>query len=278
MSNPRMCPHCRAFIDPKAKFCPYCENEVGVSFRQTAQPSEPALRGLVPQSHFTTFILLAINFGLFVVMLVLSKQLGWEDFMSIHGGVLDVFGAKERVAIVVYDQWWRLVTAGFLHAGILHILMNSWVLFGLGAQVEHVFGTSRYLVIYLLSSIGGFFVSLQWTPAPSVGASAALSGLIGAMMAFARRTGQDFIWSFYLRWMIIIAVLGLVVSGIDNAAHFGGFVTGFLVGYLASSPRRTPDSETLWKAAATLLCVVTAGSLAMAYRTITAALNQLGTN
>lgn len=275
MPNPRMCPHCRAFIDPKAKVCPYCENEVGISFRRQAEPEAPALRGLVPQSHFTTFILLAINFGLFLAMMLLSSNLGSEDFWDVRFDVLSVFGAKERMAIVVYDQWWRLVTAGFLHGGILHILMNSWVLYGLGAQVEHVFGTARYLVIYLLSSIGGFFLSLEWTPALSVGASAALSGLIGAMMAFARRTGQSFIWSFYLRWMIIIAILGLIISGIDNAAHFGGFATGFGVGYLASSPRRTPDSETLWKAAATVLCVVTAVSMAMAYKTITEALSRL---
>ena len=275
MPNPRMCPHCRAFIDPKAGFCPYCENEVGASYRQKAQPDQPALRGLVPQSHFTTFILLAINFGIFLVTMVLSMQLGSDDFLSVHGGVLNVFGAKERIAIVLYDQWWRLVTAGFLHGGIIHLLMNSWVLFGLGVQVEEVFGTARYLVIYLLSSVIGFLVSLYWTPAMSIGSSAALSGLIGAMMAYAKRTGQDFIWSFYLRRMIIIAVLGLIIPAIDNAAHFGGFVGGFGIGFLAASRRVTPDSETLWKAAATLLCVATAGSMAMAYRTISEALNSL---
>ncbi|MEZ5365296.1 MAG: rhomboid family intramembrane serine protease [Bryobacterales bacterium] len=71
---------------------------------------------------------------------------------------------QNRLAILGYGQWWRLITAGFLHGGIFHILMNSWVLYDLGAQVEHIYGTSRYLAIYLISSIGGFAASLFGLP------------------------------------------------------------------------------------------------------------------
>ena len=137
--------------------------------------------------------------------------------------------------------------------------MNSWVLFDLGAQVEKVYGTSRYLAIYLISSTFGFYVSLLLSNAPSLGASAALSGLIGAMMAFARRTGQSFIWSFYLRWAIMIAVIGLLIPLIDNAAHLGGFIAGFGVGWIAASPEITRTTEAIWKAAATV-CVLAAGA------------------
>ncbi len=275
MPKPRMCPHCRAFIEPQAKVCPYCENEVGASFQQRAQPDAPALKGLMSQAHFTTMILLAINFGLFIVMMVLSQRLGWDSVLSLPMPVLEVFGAKVRFNVMYAGEWWRLVTAGFLHGGVIHLLMNSWVLFGLGAQVEHVFGTARFLVIYLLSNVAGFGASLYWTAAPSVGSSAALSGLIGAMMAYARRTNQDFIWSFYLRWIIMLAVIGLMLPVIDNAAHFGGFVAGFGVGHVATSRRITPDTETLWKAAATILCVVSIASMAMAYQAISQALSSL---
>src|SRR5690606_37822627 len=191
------------------------------------------LRGLVPQTHFTTFIILALNFGVFLATLTLSSKYG-GSFLSLDGRVLEVFGWKERFAILAAGQWWRLITAGLLHGGVMHILMNSWAMYDLGAQVEHVFGTARFLAIYILSSIAGFYASLQLNAYPSVGASAALCGLIGAMMGYARRTRQSFVWSFYLRWVIILAVLGFVFDMVDNAAHFGGFAAGFALGWIAS--------------------------------------------
>ena len=107
-----------------------------------------ALRGLIPQTHFTTVIILALNFGLFVASLLLSMKLGSESMMSIPVEVLVVFGAKYGPPMVRQEQWWRLVTAGFLHGGVFHILMNSWVLLDLGSHAEAIFGTPRYLVIY----------------------------------------------------------------------------------------------------------------------------------
>src|ERR1035437_3996844 len=92
------------------------------------------------------------------------------------------FGAKFNMGLA-NGEWWRLVTAGFLHGGLLHILMNSWVLFDLGAQVEEVYGANRLLVFYFLSTASGFLASAWWSPVLSVGASAGVFGLIGAMIA-----------------------------------------------------------------------------------------------
>jgi rhomboid protease GluP len=153
--------------------------------------------------------------------------------------------------------------------------MNSWVLFDLGAQVEDIFGTQRYLVIYFFSTAAGFYASLQWTPALSMGASAALCGLIGAMMAYAKRTGQTMVWSFYMRWIIMIAVIGLIVPVIDNAAHFGGFAAGFVIGYLAGTPGANRDVETLWSAAATATVVMVGACILMQYRILAQALASL---
>ncbi len=261
MANTRMCPNCRAFIDAKERVCPYCETEQRAVRRETPSATGTALKGLIPETHFTTVIFLAINFGLFIVMMLLSQKFG-GSFMSINGGVAELFGAKVALNIRYKGEWWRLITAGFLHGGILHILMNSWVLFDLGAQVEHVYGTARYLVIYLVSSVFGFYVSLLVTPASSLGASAALSGLIGAMMAYAKRSGQSFVWSFYLRWAIMIAVIGLLIPAIDNAAHFGGFIGGFAVGWAAASENVNRTTEAVWKAAATVCALTAGGALA----------------
>jgi rhomboid protease GluP len=269
-----MCPHCRAFIDPKARVCPYCENEVGKPALRLEE-SASALRGLIPQTHFTSFIILALNFGLFVASMILSMKLSGDSGGSfgVSGQVLQVFGAKDAY-FILHGEWWRLVTAGFLHAGVFHILMNSWVLFDLGSHAEQVFGTSRFLVIYLISSVFGFIASLFWSPMSlSIGASAAACGLIGAMMAYGHRSGSRLIWSFYMRWIVMIAVIGLLPGfNIDNAAHLGGFVAGFAVGYLASGPPVARPMETIWNLAAGASVAVVAVSFLLAYQSLSRAL------
>ncbi len=231
MAAPRMCPHCRAFSDPKDRVCEYCGHEVGKPFANRPEAAAAAIRGFFPQAQSTTSIILFINFAVFVATLILTYKVTGDAgglFGGIDGGVLRVFGAKDAY-FIARGEWWRLVTAGFLHAGVFHILMNSWVLFDLGSRVEEIFGTARFLVIYLVSSAFGFWVSLLWSPLTySIGASAAACGLIGAMLAYARRTGSSMMWSFYMRWIIMIAIIGLFPGfSIDNAAHFGGFAAGF---------------------------------------------------
>lgn len=225
------------------------------------------LSSFIPDSQFTTVILLAINFGLFVAALVLSnKMTGNGGGFSINDGILEYFGSKHRLLIIVNGQWWRLVTAGFLHGDMMHILMNSWALFSLGAQLESIVGTARYLVIYLVSSVGGFYLSFLLSPAPSVGSSAAIAGLIGATMAYAKRTNQSMLWAFYMRWVIILGLIGMWPGlRVDNWAHLGGILTGGAIGWFAASPHVNRDIETLWKSAATVCCLVTAAALAFAY-------------
>src|SRR5258708_38037891 len=102
-------------------------------------------------------------------------------------------------------EGWGVVAAGFLHGGLLHILMNSWGLFDLGAVVDEMYGTSRMLVIYFVSTITGFYVSSLWKMGPSIGASAALFGLIGCMIALGTRYRSsvgDRIRSLFVRWLI----------------------------------------------------------------------------
>ena len=121
-----------------------------------------------------------------------------------------------------------MITAGFLHGGVLHILMNSWVMFDLGFRVEELFGTARFLVIYLVSSACGFVASTFWTPYLSIGASAGIFGLIGALIADGYRGGSSIMASMYLRWALIILVVGLLpFFPFDNAAHLGGLAAGF---------------------------------------------------
>ena len=269
MAHPRMCPHCRAFIDPKAKICDYCGNELGKPLWKQ-QAASTGGRGLIPQGNFTTLIILLVNFGLFAATLIMTFKQGDSTGLmaGIDGHVLRLFGAKDRF-LILHGEWWRLVTAGFLHGGVLHILMNSWVMFDLGFRVEELFGTARFLVIYLVSSACGFVASTFWTPYLSIGASAGIFGLIGAMIADGRRSGDPIMSSMYLRWALIILVIGfLPFFPFDNAAHVGGLAAGFLIAYFGGTPRISDPIESVWKVAAGTALAVVALSFYLAYESL----------
>jgi rhomboid protease GluP len=146
--------------------------------------------------------------------------------------------------------------------------MNSWVLFDLGAEVEAAYGTSRMVVFYFVSSVAGFFLSSLWSAAPSLGASAGIMGLIGAMIAFGvteRSALGQAVRSLYIRWVVYILVLGLLPGlHIDNAAHIGGLAAGFALGYVLSPPRaRLLWREPLIRGAAIASVLLTVGAFGL---------------
>jgi rhomboid protease GluP len=243
-----MCPNCRAFISTDDRVCPYCEVQLGPRAIDLRTSSE-SFGGLVPRAYTSSVIILTTNFAFYLAMIVLTVHLSqgpvaqslgqvWQGF---SGQILVLFGAKYAPFIYQGGQWWRLLTAGFLHGSLLHIAMNMWVMFELVAEVEQFYGSSRLVIIYIFSSISGFLLSLLWSPESlSIGASAACFGLIGAMMALGLRRDHPMaqaIRAYYRRW----AIYGIIFSfmpfmRIDIAAHLGGLAGGFLVGYAAGLP------------------------------------------
>ena len=254
----RMCPNCRAFITTDDKICPYCQTEVGPKAVERRSPAD-ALGGLIPHARFATMMILLINTGLYLATVLHSMRSGAGGGLDIDGRTLLDFGAKYGPAMS--GQWWRLLTAGFLHGGVLHILMNSWVLFDVGAQVEEIYGVGRYLVIYFVSTITGFLASLYVAPGTlSIGASAALFGLIGAMIAMGVRDRSAYgaaVRRMYVRWAIFAMVMSLL-PGIDIWAHLGGLAGGFAVGYMSGTPGYSRPVERIWQVASGVALAVTA--------------------
>ena len=241
-----MCPNCRAFITTDDKVCPYCQAVVGpraVERRSTAD----ALGGLIPHARFTTVVIMLINTGFYLATILVSSRSGNGGGIDPDVRTLDFFGAKTPE--IGQGQYWRLITAGFLHGGILHILMNMWVLFDLGAQVEEICGTSRFLTIYLITNITGFIASYFFYPnVLSIGASAAIFGLIGGMIGVGVRDRTSYgaaIRKFFTRWAIYGLVLSLDSPATDIAAHAGGLAGGFIVGLMAGMPSHSPTLERL---------------------------------
>ncbi|MCC6264318.1 MAG: rhomboid family intramembrane serine protease [Bryobacterales bacterium] len=271
MSNLRMCSHCRAFLPPNEKVCPYCGNPMDAKPKPVH--GDDRVAGFVLSSRLVSSTLLLLNFGFFLFSIVLTYQAtGQMGFWSFPGQVLDVLGAKSP-AIRLHGEWWRLVTAGVLHGGLIHIGMNMWVLYDIGPLVEEFFGSYRMVLIYVLGSVVGFGASYLWNwQALSIGASAGICALIGAMIAYGFQYKSPMagaIRAHFVRWAIYLVIIGLMIPVIDNAAHIGGLAGGFAIAYLTGAKSLFDDwKETLVKIAFYLTCAVVAYSFFQVFQNL----------
>src|SRR6266568_6036688 len=147
----RMCVNCRALIDRNASVCPFC-GETLKSPRARASASTPGrILGVIPIPSTASSVVIVANIALYGVAWYMTQSSGEGQAASSLGGisgeVLFRLGAKSPY--ILAGQWWRLVTAIFLHAGLLHIAFNLWCLFDLGPQVESLFCTTKFTVLYL---------------------------------------------------------------------------------------------------------------------------------
>jgi rhomboid protease GluP len=195
-------------------------------------------------------MMVALNLLIYGVCLVSTIQASERlNIMgAINGQVLYRLGARQGVAIL-QGEWWRLVIPIFLHVNLMHIGFNTYVLWDCGTQVEDVYGSARTLFLYVATGVLSFVWSTMWnlfTGNPygaSVGASGALMGLVGLMLAIATRRGGVYmreIRAGLVRWIVIIFAMGLLMGGVDNAAHLGGLVAGYALGNLFED--REPQS------------------------------------
>jgi rhomboid protease GluP len=200
------------------------------------QPLHLTLKSRVPQVTITKLIIAA---NIFVFVAMLSKGAGfWHSPNAIQLAWGANFGPATQDG-----EWWRLGTAMFLHFGVIHLLVNVWSLWDAGQLVERMYGHLRFAGIYVLSGLTGNLVSLviQGNAAVSGGASGAIFGVYGALLTFLWRERQslarhEFRWLFWGATVFSVATIafGFVVSGIDNSAHIGGFLTGILSSILLS--------------------------------------------
>jgi rhomboid protease GluP len=168
--------------------------------------------------------------------------------------------------LVAAGEWWRLLTAVFVHIGVLHLAFNVYALLSVSSFLEAEIGPARYLALFLLSGLGGSSASFLFHPrVVSAGASGAIFGLIGFAIAYFRREGsargRD-VRAFMVRWALYAFLFGLFV-GADNYAHAGGFAAGFALGAIMEiredeKRRRAP----LWKAVAAVLGLALIGAFA----------------
>ncbi|NJL96825.1 rhomboid family intramembrane serine protease [Candidatus Gracilibacteria bacterium] len=131
-------------------------------------------------------------------------------------------------------EYYRLLTASFLHGGVFHLLVNMYSLWQVGPIVLRLFNPLGFSLVYLGSGVAGNLFSYWFNVRPSVGASGAIMGLLGSLVAVGLRTGNFGIISSVFLNLVIIALYGLSTDVIDNWGHLGGFVGGVLVAFLLS--------------------------------------------
>lgn len=193
---------------------------------------------LIPKEDFyITPILININLLVFIIMVFAGL-----GFISFKGEDLLKIGANFK-PLVADGQWWRLLTSVFIHGGIMHLVSNMFGLYIVGLFLEHVLGKTKYLLIYLATGIFASLSSMWWHEATvSVGASGAIFGLYGIFIAlllfkvFPPQLSKAFL-SFSLIFVGYNLLMGLM-GGIDNAAHIGGLISGFVIGCFMASQLR----------------------------------------
>lgn len=182
------------------------------------------------KKNIPTATIIGINIVVFLLTAFISK-----DIFDINYMVLVLFGGKYG-PLIEAGQYYRLFTCMFLHGGLIHLACNMYSLYIVGPQINRIYGTFKYLIIYfcggLISSIISYVVSPNTL---SVGASGAIFALIGALLAFAL-SERNHINKKYISGLLQVIVLNLIIgftmSNIDNSAHIGGLLGGLIVGFI----------------------------------------------
>ena len=241
-----ICPNCRRLVSSYVEHCPHC----GLSHPESRSRFIRSLGG-GPISFVNGIIVVNVLFFLasYLLPVLFSANIatsrGMFGLPAPSGFALDRLGAA-HLSGVLNGDWWRLVNAIFLHGGPLHILFNMMWVKNLGLPAEQLLSPQKMVIVYLISGVvgniaaiflpvAGFYAGFHMQPVLVIGASGAIFGLMGAIIAYGRKRGGYLGRSLVRQlgmWAAIIIVLGFIIPGISNAAHIGGLLAGLAIGQI----------------------------------------------
>ena len=221
--------------------CPSCGSLVGVRDDKcyTCGRSNPGLWGFAPMLRRLGadlgFVPLVIGTSatLYLLSLLASgNELqvsgGGLNFLAPSTRALVLFGMTGALPVFSYGAWWTLLSASWLHGGLLHIVFNMMWVRDLGPAMADIVGPSRTVIIYTVAGVCGFLVSTLVGVPYTMGASASVFGLLGALVHYGRKSGSSLIRGQALQYAVVLFVFGFMMRGVDNFAHAGGFAGGYL--------------------------------------------------
>lgn len=295
--RPTICRNCGALIGAGENECHVCGAPLSPAAARPIPLHErynlSYARAVLTRPYIFTIVFLIANFFVFLLMWASSEMSSLALWIGFPEGVLYSYGAKTNYLIGQKHEWWRLVTPIFLHANLLHVLMNMYGLWILGPWVEKLYGSARFVFFWVVTGIAGVLASyLTVIPGshpgliasfliknhddPSVGASGALFGLIGVLFVFGlkyRRELPDGFKRAFGTGMLPVILINLAIgfagrSIIDNAAHLGGLLSGAalaaVVGY--KRPGQSASVTLVWRVLQILALVIVAISFFMVAR------------
>lgn len=192
-----------------------------------------------------------VNVFMFIVSLVLSRHFSGFSanpltLLSPGSDSLFAMGATGSIPAGRFHRWWSLVSAGFLHGGILHILFNMAAFKQIAPLVARVYGIWRMSAIYILGGIAGFHLSNSAGVPFTIGASGSVCSLIGTLLYYGKSRGDDFGNMLFRQvggWVVGLFLFGLLIPGINNWAHGGGIVAGAVLGYLLGYDQKVRENS-----------------------------------
>ncbi len=228
--------------------CPSCGRLVGVQDDRCYNCGRwnPGLWGFAPSlrrlGNDLGFVPIVIGGSTVVYLLTLLVSgpsalavNGLFSILSPSAFALFLFGASGAIPVFEYGRWWTVLSAGWLHGGLLHILFNMIWVRQLAPAIADMYGAGRMVLIYTIAGVCGFLLSSFAGSVPglhgaafTIGASASIFGLLGALVHYGRRSVSSALTSQALSYAVILFVFGLVMPGVDNYAHAGGFAGGSL--------------------------------------------------
>ena len=229
----QLCPGCRKLINRSLNRCPYCGmKHPGSRWKNTL------LAGSASDAYPLVTVLITVNVIMFILAIAIDPRFtGFNpfEFLAPSNQSLLILGSTGAMPLFQLQRWWSLVAAGFLHGGLLHLVFNMLALRQLAPLMILEFGTNRTIILYTLGGVGGFFISSLAGVSFTIGASAAICSLIGALLYYGRSRGGIYgrdIFSQIGGWAVGIALFGFLVPGINNWGHGGGMAVGALLAYL----------------------------------------------
>jgi membrane associated rhomboid family serine protease len=230
-------------------------------FERVARPAQQRATSARRAANRLTLGLIALNILVYLAELAAGGSIdGTGNWIYEHGALFasGQFAFGGPLMGVAHGEWWRLVTAAFLHYGPLHLALNMYALYLAGTLLEHVIGGWRFLLLYVASGVAGSAGALLLTPnSPTVGASGAIFGVFGALFVLERRrfiaTGGTI-----LGLIVLNLVFTFAVSGISIGGHIGGLVAGIVLMVLFLSFRRSAVQSIASAAAIGAIAVIVA--------------------